>query len=318
MPSMCNGHNHRPGCRCGFGGQGHTGGGVHHGPPKTWVERPVTLRTPVASQTYASYINPNAKCPVCEAAVFFYQCHGGRVFFDELGPPWPKHPCTSRTSERVYVDSDTDLLPLIVEEPESKATTVPQWQREGWEAFHCISVSRAHRYSYHEHCIKGILLSTGDPFILYTTMPSYDRRKQHIELMMVKCICRRAERYLCEVAEISKSRVTNFHFTAYPKIEMRFLHLGWSIDYLNPYYDVFTELNELAGWFIYTTNLPLSPFILAKRERVHNPTNYYEGLHISLAKLTANSDNVFPSGIRLIAKLRSLRDYVQTACNGED
>jgi hypothetical protein len=32
---------------------------------------------------------------VCGAAVFFYRSpHGGRVFFDELGIPWPKHPCT--------------------------------------------------------------------------------------------------------------------------------------------------------------------------------------------------------------------------------
>src|SRR4051812_38741158 len=45
--------------------------------------------------TYPSYVNPNARCPVCGASVYFYQSpFGGRVFFDELGPPWPKHPCT--------------------------------------------------------------------------------------------------------------------------------------------------------------------------------------------------------------------------------
>ncbi len=43
----------------------------------------------------ARYINPNADCPVCGAPVFFYQNeNGSRVYFDELGPPWPKHPCT--------------------------------------------------------------------------------------------------------------------------------------------------------------------------------------------------------------------------------
>src|SRR5688572_18159931 len=43
--------------------------------------------------TFASFVNPNARCPVCDAPVFFYQSpYGGRVFFDELGPPWPKHP----------------------------------------------------------------------------------------------------------------------------------------------------------------------------------------------------------------------------------
>jgi hypothetical protein len=41
------------------------------------------------------FVNPNAKCPVCGVGVFFYANeHGSRVFFDDLGPPWPKHPCT--------------------------------------------------------------------------------------------------------------------------------------------------------------------------------------------------------------------------------
>jgi hypothetical protein len=42
------------------------------------------------------FVRPNATCPVCGASVFFFQNeHGSRVYFDELGPPWPKHPCTS-------------------------------------------------------------------------------------------------------------------------------------------------------------------------------------------------------------------------------
>lgn len=47
----------------------------------------------------STYVNPNANCPVCGAPVFFYQSeHGSRVFFDELGPPWPKHPCTDNSA----------------------------------------------------------------------------------------------------------------------------------------------------------------------------------------------------------------------------
>lgn len=46
-------------------------------------------------RTIQSYVNPNAICPVCDKIVFFYQSpRGGRVFFDDLGWPWPKHPCT--------------------------------------------------------------------------------------------------------------------------------------------------------------------------------------------------------------------------------
>lgn len=38
---------------------------------------------------------PNSKCPICQADVFFYRNNqGSRVYFDDLGPPWPKHPCT--------------------------------------------------------------------------------------------------------------------------------------------------------------------------------------------------------------------------------
>lgn len=44
-----------------------------------------------------TYVNPNARCPVCGESVFYYQSpDDGRVFFDELGPPWPKHACTDQ------------------------------------------------------------------------------------------------------------------------------------------------------------------------------------------------------------------------------
>jgi hypothetical protein len=45
------------------------------------------------------FVNPNAECPFCGEPVFFYQnVFGSRVFFDELGPPWPKHPCLDNAS----------------------------------------------------------------------------------------------------------------------------------------------------------------------------------------------------------------------------
>jgi hypothetical protein len=39
-------------------------------------------------------------CPVCGDAVYFNANeHGSRVFFDDLGPPWPKHGCTDNPRE---------------------------------------------------------------------------------------------------------------------------------------------------------------------------------------------------------------------------
>ena len=76
----CNGYNHSRNCHCPFGGMFHGLGLALN--RSLW-------------QRKESYTNPNAKCPQCKASVYFYQSpFGGRVFFDAMGPPWPKHPCT--------------------------------------------------------------------------------------------------------------------------------------------------------------------------------------------------------------------------------
>lgn len=79
----CNGHNHAPDCNCGWGGVFYQSNGLNQYAPGYWRRE-------------GSYSNPNARCPVCGDAVFFYRSpDNGRVFFDHPGPPWPKHPCTS-------------------------------------------------------------------------------------------------------------------------------------------------------------------------------------------------------------------------------
>jgi hypothetical protein len=52
-------------------------------------------------RTVESYLNPNAYCPVCGQQVFFCQSpYGGRVFFDDVGWPWPMHPCTDKKASQ--------------------------------------------------------------------------------------------------------------------------------------------------------------------------------------------------------------------------
>lgn len=92
----CNAYNHPPWCNCGWGGATRWSHSDARIAPVRSIHVPDGLdwsraRRPV----YETYVNPNARCPVCGAKVFFYQSPtGGRVFFDELVPPWPKHPCT--------------------------------------------------------------------------------------------------------------------------------------------------------------------------------------------------------------------------------
>ncbi|BCO09291.1 hypothetical protein GF1_16670 [Desulfolithobacter dissulfuricans] len=55
-----------------------------------------TIKAKFYDYSYSSFVNPNATCPVCGNSVFYYESrYGGKVYFDSLGPPWPKHLCTN-------------------------------------------------------------------------------------------------------------------------------------------------------------------------------------------------------------------------------
>lgn len=87
------------------------------------------LRESRAARGYtSSFVSPNANCPLCGAEVFFYQNeHGSRVFFDELGPPWPKHPCTDNSlgSGAITAGATGSTAPPIRSDQE--ASLVRQW-----------------------------------------------------------------------------------------------------------------------------------------------------------------------------------------------
>lgn len=96
-----------------------------------------------------SYAAPNAHCPVCGEPVFFYESpFGGRVFFDELGPPWLKHPCTENDKNLAAFIRTTDrerltarfkaAAPVELDSSLAKQTaaaTPPEWSVDGWFPF---------------------------------------------------------------------------------------------------------------------------------------------------------------------------------------
>jgi len=84
---MCNAWNHPPNCTCGWGGKGHLGkresGNYAYSSSfreYSWPDSQGNLNHPTL-------------CPMCGEQVYFVRHNGGKVWFDELGPPWPKHPC---------------------------------------------------------------------------------------------------------------------------------------------------------------------------------------------------------------------------------
>lgn len=98
------GHNHYPWCTCGwcvkYGMGRYQPAQLESYFDRFSAQRFLERHGAHRSRT-ACFVSPNASCPVCGARVFYYEnAHGSRVFFDELGPPWPKHPCTDRSDQR--------------------------------------------------------------------------------------------------------------------------------------------------------------------------------------------------------------------------
>lgn len=77
--------------------------------------RSALTRARASRSATARFLTPNARCPVCGQQVFFYQNQfGSRVFFDEVGPPWPKHPCTDNpTSRSAHKDASSATSPTL-------------------------------------------------------------------------------------------------------------------------------------------------------------------------------------------------------------
>ncbi len=93
LPKMgfCNAKNHPLKCTCGFGGAKASSSTM-----KRHSETPDLFDLPRVPRHYTKQ---KERCPFCNAPVFFHQLGNlGRVYFDEPGPPWPKHPCTDKAS----------------------------------------------------------------------------------------------------------------------------------------------------------------------------------------------------------------------------
>ncbi len=101
-------------------------------PSKTRMHSSYRVRT--------TYVNPNARCPVCNADVFFYESpDDGRVFFDELGPPWPKHACTDQGLDHPMIIRALGEYVLEAAKRERRGTQQrkmdPAWRAAGFSPF---------------------------------------------------------------------------------------------------------------------------------------------------------------------------------------
>lgn len=127
----------------------------------------------------AAYVNPNARCPVCSAEVFYYEHpNGAKVYFDELGPPWPKHPCTDNGYYNTVAPTLLNREKRTVSE--NTVPHLPSWRDNGWTPAKVSRVSEPDNLGNIEvTCQSEELL-----FSVRITLPT--RKKLHIGLDSIK------------------------------------------------------------------------------------------------------------------------------------
>lgn len=65
---------------------------------------------------YCNSITFPTRCRFCGSEVFFFSCDcGSRVFFDELGYPWPIHNCMRSSTAGTSVDTSPSRIPSIMD-----------------------------------------------------------------------------------------------------------------------------------------------------------------------------------------------------------
>jgi hypothetical protein len=129
----CNAWNHSSSCNCGWGGVFYGLGDRDASDSRDhWAKS-------------ESFTIPNARCPRCAARVFFYRSpFGGSVYFDDLGPPWPKHPCMD--VGRVSTAQGRRALNV---RPQAPNRTLVE---SGWRPVPCLGIER------HPRCPEVVVL----------------------------------------------------------------------------------------------------------------------------------------------------------------
>ena len=274
---MCNAHNHPPGCTCGWGGEGHAGRsyGTSYGWQDSWEPRYASFNRHTGSfDTFATFVNPSARCPVCREPVFFYQSpDGGRVFFDALGPPWPKHPCT----DKVPSSHISWYRPLSFEEWPSAGAATPAsaaraedcpWFQAGWVPL--IAEQREVTDTWSQ--LEGVSLLSATPVRYFA--PTADLGLAGAP----KFIARRGEDYwLSTVQLFVQGHVVPVQTRLYLELPWQ---TAWAFD---------PELAELMDRFMGRESWPHEPFVIpvldasGTQRWVSQPIHLYKELRAMIA-----------------------------------
>jgi hypothetical protein len=120
---MCNAFNHPRYCLCGWGADGLMGYANSY--DRKLEKEFIELANGTMNRNLSNKLMPNYQCKCCGQKVYFFQSsNGGKVLFEALGKPWPKHECLVMTylkkRESLKISSDAwHLVSELITTPSS-------------------------------------------------------------------------------------------------------------------------------------------------------------------------------------------------------
>lgn len=165
----------------------------------------------------ARFINPNADCPVCGAPVFFYQNHSGsRVYFDELGPPWPKHPCTDQDTNTPSSESSVNTIVQPSGREVSQVELIDNWQlRAGVDTQHTFR----NKYKIRQWSAWQVVGRFHGPNGALLVLNSVDGAKQRRQYFSTRHLPKSFETQT--LAFVNRDRLTYFDHATMEPVEVR-------------------------------------------------------------------------------------------------
>jgi len=177
----CNGHKHPWNCTCKFGGTS----------SNTAKRLPAPQTPDLFSVPHVPrhYTKPQIRCPFCNEPVFYCRLSNeGSAYFDKIGHPWPKHPCTDKSSklyrgppdspeenwprfEKIVVESITETLLRLSGETQNSEFIVflhRDTLKEETDPAKYICASRMQAKRYHDGRVDLALVDSEFRIVLIT------------------------------------------------------------------------------------------------------------------------------------------------------
>lgn len=127
------------------------------------------------------------RCPVCRQEVYLVRHNGGRFWVNELGWPWPPHPCFGATTGSLVVPPIKQTSDFLSSAPLAQAATIADFEHALYLKLTEIPVDHRRRQNFihdfvkraeFENLSRGQMESAGVELLKEVERPAVARGRQ--------------------------------------------------------------------------------------------------------------------------------------------